>query len=116
MVAKGSSRPFCHPYAHVGFDPNCVGWDRHPSSRDMPEGDLSRCSKQGAAHTRVCFASGFVVSRAQSMNNWVTGLIVRFFNVTIPVGHGGMSSFTGSALRLEPTVLNLRAEAGNTVK
>ena len=31
-------------------------------------------------------ASGFATSRACSMNSFVTGLSVRFFRVTMPVG------------------------------
>ncbi len=42
--------------------------------------------------------SGFANSRAQSMNNRVTGLIVRFFMVMIPTGNGGMGNSTGKIL------------------
>src|SRR5262249_10218011 len=42
--------------------------------------------------------SGSVNSRAQSMNNCTTGLIVRFFRVIIPTGNGGMDNSTGNIL------------------
>src|SRR5262249_49653803 len=60
-------------------------------------------------------ASGFATSRAVSMKSCATGLSVRFFRVTIPIGTRAYCSLTGKTLisgRLE----NLNIEIGMIVR
>ena len=54
----------------------------------------------------------FATSRAHSKKISATGLIVRFFNVVIVTGHGGIGSSTGSALNARRCGLNFSIEPG----
>ena len=47
---------------------------------------------------RLLWVSVFATSRAHSINRWTTGLGVRFFNVTIPIGPLAIGNSTGNFL------------------
>src|SRR5262249_32497605 len=46
----------------------------------------------------LSFASALAASRTESMRVWTNGLIVRFFNVTIPTGQERKARSTGNTL------------------
>ena len=50
------------------------------------------------------------------MKSFAAALSVRFFRVTIPTGTGATSSSTGKTLSAGPSVENLNAEVGNSVR
>ena len=50
------------------------------------------------------------------MNSAASGLKVRFFNVTIPTGRGGMGNSMGRALSPRRLPLNLKNDPGRNVR
>jgi hypothetical protein len=68
----------------------------------------------GGFHFR--FASGFATLRALSTKTCATGLSVRFFSVTIPLGTRAIGSSTGKTLSSGRLMGNLNAEAVKIVR
>ena len=57
-------------------------------------------------------ASGFDRLRAQSINSVASGLMVRFFKVTTPIGRGGTGKSTDRAFNPRRLPLNFRNDPG----
>src|SRR5580704_11118293 len=64
----------------------------------------------------LLFNDDLTMSRAHSRKSCATGLMVRFFKVMIPTGHGGTGSSTGNTLRGGRFVLNFSSESGILTK
>ena len=61
-----------------------------------------------------CFANGVASFRAQSMKSCVTGLMIRFFKVTILMGPGWTRKSTGRAFNPRRLPLSRTVETGAT--
>ena len=62
------------------------------------------------------FADGPTIARARSMNSRATGLMVRFFKVTIPAGVEPMGNSIGKTLIGSRVMLKRRREPGYIAK
>src|SRR5665811_2335729 len=60
--------------------------------------------------------SDFATSRALSIKSCVTGLSVRYFSVTIPLGTRAIGSSTGRTFSSKCWVGNINAEVGKIVR
>src|SRR5436305_11816124 len=93
---------------------------RQEYPRKLPDCRGARLGR-GRAITRhrvhhFLFASGFATLRAPSTKSCATGVSVRFFSVTIPLGTRAIGSSTGKALRSGRLVGNLKAEGAKIVR
>src|SRR5262249_22116602 len=79
-------------------------------------GDVAKVPQPDMAFCHFGFARSFATSRACSMKSRATGLSVRLFRVTTPLGTRVVDSSTGKTLSSGRLMENFNVEAGKTVR
>ena len=81
-------------------------WPRPAATRSTQNGPQR-------THREWRFTNGLATSQAQSMKSRVTGLTVRFFSVTMPIGRGCAGNLIGNILSDNSLPLKCRIERGS---
>jgi len=97
-----------NPRIDVPFAPSCD--DCRAAAEHVAKGH------EQTWHYDFSVANGFATWRAYSIKSLATGLSVRFFRVTIPVGTQAAGSSTGRILISERLDRNFNADAGKIVR
>src|SRR6266481_9243936 len=115
VIGLGQNEPF-HSLRRHGRSTSVSG----PASRRsaLPSRAITGHGAYGQDSVKRCrdalaFGSApidFTTSRAHSMKRSTTGLNVRFFNMTIATGHGGIGISIGSRFRKKRTEFSVNTE------